>query len=78
MTVVGRDDPVKDGKLTKYAEKLCNKSYNPRLAMGVAEDGHYIVIMCEGRVKRSKGTQMAYLAQLLLDRGCTVGVNLDG
>ena len=69
---------VKDGKLTEYAEKLCNKSYNPRLAMGVAEDGHYIVIMCEGRVKRSKGTQMAYLAQLLLDRGCTVGVNLDG
>ena len=46
--------------------------------MGVAEDGHYIVIMCEGRVKRSKGTQMAYLAELLLDRGCTVGVNLDG
>ena len=69
---------VKDGKLTEYAEKLCNKSYNPRLAMGVAEDGHYIVVMCEGRVKRSKGTQMAYLAQLLLDRGCTVGVNLDG
>ena len=69
---------VKDGKLTEYAEKLCNKSYNPRLAMGVAEDGHYIVIMCEGRVKRSKGTQMAYLAQLLLDSGCTVGVNLDG
>ena len=69
---------VKDGKLTEYAEKLCNKSYNPRLAIGVAEDGHYIVIMCEGRVKRSKGTQMAYLAQLLLDRGCTLGVNLDG
>ena len=69
---------VKDGRLTEYAEKLCNKSYNPRLAMGVAEDGHYIVIMCEGRVKRSKGTQMAYLAELLLDRGCTVGVNLDG
>lgn len=69
---------VKDGKLTEYAEKLCNKSYNPRLAIGVAEDGHYIVIMCEGRVKRSKGTQMAYLAQLMLDRGCVLGVNMDG
>ena len=69
---------VKDGKLTEYAEKLCNTSYNPRLAIGVAEDGHYIVVMCEGRVKRSKGVQMAYLAQLMLDRGCTVAVNMDG
>ena len=69
---------VKDGKLTEYAEKLCNTSYNPRLAIGVAEDGHYIVAMCEGRVKRSKGVQMAYLAQLMLDKGCTIAVNMDG
>lgn len=69
---------VKDGKLTEYAEKLCNTSYNPRLAIGVAEDGHYIVVMCEGRVKRSKGVQMAYLAQLMLDRGCSIAVNMDG
>jgi exopolysaccharide biosynthesis protein len=69
---------VRDGELTDYVLTKANSSYNPRLAIGVAEDGHYIVIMCEGRVKRSKGTQMAYLAQLLLDRGCTVGVNLDG
>jgi len=69
---------VKDGKLTEYAEKLCNTSYNPRLAIGVAEDGHYIVVMCEGRVKRSKGVQMAYLAQLMLDRGCNIAVNMDG
>ena len=49
-----------------------------RLAIGVAEDGHYIVVMCEGRVKRSKGVQMADLAQIMLDRGCTLAVNMDG
>ena len=58
--------------------KLTNQSYNPRLAIGVAEDGHYIVVMCEGRVKRSKGVQMADLAQIMLDRGCTLAVNMDG
>ena len=69
---------VKDGELTEYAKSLCNKSYNPRLAIGTAEDGHYIVLMCEGRIKRSKGVQMAYLAQMMLDRGCTLAVNMDG
>ena len=69
---------VKNGELTEYSKSLCNKSYNPRLAIGVAEDGHYIVVMCEGRVKRSKGVQMAYLAQMMLDRGCTIAVNMDG
>lgn len=69
---------VKDGKLTEYAEKLCNTSYNPRLAIGIAEDGHYIVMLCEGRVKRSGGVQMATLAQLMLDQGCRLAVNMDG
>ena len=69
---------VKDGKLTEYALNLCNNSYHPRLAIGVAEDGHYIVVMCEGRVERSKGVQMATLAKLMLDRGCTLAVNMDG
>ena len=69
---------VKDGQLTEYAKTLCNESYNPRLAIGVAEDGHYIVMMCEGRVKRSKGVRMAYLAELMLKQGCTLAVNMDG
>ena len=69
---------VRDGELTEYSKSLCNASYNPRLAIGVAEDGHYIVVMCEGRVKRSKGVQMAYLAQMMLDRGCKLAVNMDG
>lgn len=69
---------VKNGELTEYARELTNTSYHPRLAIGVAEDSHYIVVMCEGRLKRSKGVQMAYLAQLMLERGCTLAVNMDG
>ena len=69
---------VKDGELTEYVREKANTSYNPRMALGVAENGHYIVIMCEGRIARSKGVQMPYLAQLMLDEGCTLAVNLDG
>ena len=69
---------VKDGKLTEYSLKLTNTSYHPRLAIGVVENGHYVVVMCEGRIKRSKGVQMAYLAELMMREGCTIAVNMDG
>lgn len=69
---------VKDGKLTRYSLELTNKSYHPRLAIGVVENGHYVVVMCEGRIERSKGVQMAYLAQLMMREGCTLAVNMDG
>ena len=69
---------VKDGQLTQYSLELTNNSYNPRLAIGVVENGHYVVVMCEGRIKRSKGTKMAYLAELMMREGCTLAVNMDG
>ena len=68
---------VKDGQLTEYLA-TANESTNPRLALGVAEPGHYVAILCEGRVKRSQGVQMAYLAELMQREGCTVAVNMDG
>lgn len=69
---------VRDGELTEYL-KTANSSYNPRLAIGVAEPGHYVVMLCEGRLKpRSCGVQMKLLAQLMKDEGCQVAVNMDG
>ena len=68
---------VRDGELTEYL-KTANTAYNPRLAIGVAEPGHYVVMLCEGRLKRSKGVQMAELGRLMLEEGCRVAVNMDG
>ena len=68
---------VKDGKVTEYLETAYD-SYNPRFAYGMVEPGHYVAMLCEGRLKRSKGVQMNVLAQMLLDHGCQVAVNLDG
>ncbi len=69
---------VKNGELTDYVLNKANSSYNPRLAIGVVEDGHYVVMLCEGRLKRSKGVQMAQLARMMQDQGCTLAVNMDG
>ena len=35
-------------------------------------------MMLEGRIKRSTGDGIGFLAEKLLDKGCTVGFNLDG
>ncbi len=68
---------IRDGQFTEYL-KTAHTSYNPRYAFGMVEPGHYVALLCEGRVKRSKGVQMTHLAQMMMDRGCTVAVNLDG
>ncbi len=74
---------VRNGELTEYIA-TANRSNNPRLAIGVAEPGHYVVVLCEGRVgksdklKRSTGVMMKNLAQIMKEQGCTVAVNMDG
>ena len=51
---------------------------NPRYAIGMVEPGHYVAILCEGRIKRSKGVQMQQIAQMMQERGCSMAINLDG
>ena len=68
---------VRGGELTEYLKKA-NTAYNPRLALGVCEPGHYVAMLCEGRLRRSKGVQMTVMAQMLKDQGCKVAVNMDG
>ena len=53
-------------------------SKNPRAAIGMVEPGHYVCIMCEGRLKRSGGVTMNQLALMMKSKGCTQAINLDG
>ena len=67
-------DGVIDGRLDR--EYL---SLQPRSAIGMVEPGHYVGILAEGRTKRSShGTGLKFLAEILLERGCTQAFNLDG
>lgn len=49
-----------------------------RAAIGMAEPGHYWAMMLEGRSKTSKGANVEFLAEKLLEHGCTEALNLDG
>ena len=69
---------IRDGKLNEEALKKDGTSHAERTAVGMVEKGHYFFMMLEGRIKRSKGDGIRFLAEKLLDRGCTLGFNLDG
>ena len=69
---------IRDGKLNEDALKKYGTSHAERTAVGMVEKGHYFFMMLEGRIKRSKGDSIRFLAEKLLDKGCTLGFNLDG
>ncbi len=68
---------MKDGKLTQQTYDA-GTSKNPRCAVGMVEPGHYVAIMAEGRLDRSAGVSISYLAKLMRAKGCQNAFNLDG
>ncbi|MBQ8159303.1 MAG: phosphodiester glycosidase family protein [Clostridia bacterium] len=50
----------------------------PRLCLGIVEDGHYIALLVEGRKTHSDGATLQTCAQILQDLGCDAALNLDG
>ena len=67
-------DGVKDDRL----EGGYYKSFEPRSAIGVVGPGHFKGIMVEGRNKRSVGAGLSFVADRLLEEGCTDAFTLDG
>ncbi|MEI3425990.1 MAG: phosphodiester glycosidase family protein [Christensenellales bacterium] len=66
-----------DGKVSERAYAN-NENKNPRCAIGMVEPGHYVAIMCEGRLKRSAGVTISYLAKMMRAKDCQVAFNMDG
>lgn len=51
----------------------------PRCAVGMFENGHYVAMMVEGRMgKESAGVSLPELYDLMRATGCTLAINLDG
>lgn len=72
---------IRDGELNTAALEQYGKSSAERVAVGMAEKGHYWFMMLEGRSswkKRSKGDGISFLAEKLLEKGCRTAFNLDG
>ncbi len=51
---------------------------NPRTAIGIIDDLHYLFVVSDGRTSYSEGLSLRELAQVLQDFGATVAYNLDG
>ena len=69
---------IRDGELNEEGLAKYGTSRAQRTAVGMVEKGHYFFMMLEGRIERSKGDTVRFLAEKLLDKGCTAGFNLDG
>jgi Exopolysaccharide biosynthesis protein related to N-acetylglucosamine-1-phosphodiester alpha-N-acetylglucosaminidase len=69
---------IRDGELNEPALKKYGTSHAQRTAVGMVEKGHYFFMMLEGRIKRSTGDGIRFLAEKLKDKGCTAALNLDG
>lgn len=65
--VVSEDDEV--GKA---------KTSNPRTAIGVIDDLHYLFVVSDGRTDESAGLSLLQLAEFMKELGVTTAYNLDG
>ena len=51
---------------------------NPRTAIGIIDDLHYVMIVSDGRTSESTGLSLYQLATFMQSLGVTTGYNLDG
>ncbi len=71
---------IREGNLSEWVQDPDkSRAKNPRHAFGMIEPGHYVDIMCEGRLgSRSEGVTMPQLAFLCQAAGCVEACDLDG
>jgi hypothetical protein len=51
---------------------------HPRTAVGVTRDGHFLLVVVDGRQITSRGATLREMAQLMMELGCVEAINLDG
>lgn len=51
---------------------------NPRTAIGIIDENHYIIVVADGRTSESEGLSLYQLAQVMQEHGAKTAYNLDG
>ena len=71
---------IEDGEIavTKNEEVGKAMASNPRTAIGIYEDGHYVFVVSDGRTDESEGLSLYELAEFLQELGVETAYNLDG
>ena len=54
------------------------KTINPRPAIGIIDDLHYVFVVSDGRTDESAGLSLLQLAEFMKELGVTTAYNLDG
>ena len=71
---------VKNGEISVSKNEEVGKSMasNPRTAIGVIDDLHYVFVVSDGRTNLSEGLSLYELAEFMKEIGVTTAYNLDG
>ena len=51
---------------------------NPRTAIGIIDENHYIIVVSDGRTSESKGLSLYQMAEVMKSYGVKMAYNLDG
>ena len=71
---------VEDGEITvdTNSEVEQSMSSNPRTAIGIIDENHYIIVVSDGRTSESEGLSLYQLAEVMKSYGVKTAYNLDG
>lgn len=71
---------VKSGKIAVSEGEEVGKamSENPRTAIGIIDELHYILLVSDGRTRESEGLSLYQVAEIMQKYGCQIAYNLDG
>lgn len=64
--------------VTKTEEVGKAKTSNPRTAIGVIDELHYVLVVSDGRTNESEGLSLYQLAEFMQSLGAKTAYNLDG
>ncbi len=71
---------VSDGKVVVSQNEEVGRAMaeNPRTAIGIIDNLHYVLVVSDGRTTASQGLSLYQLAQVMQQYGCVTAYNLDG
>ena len=71
---------VENGEVSVTADEEVDKAKtsNPRTAIGVIDELHYVLVVSDGRTDESAGLSLSQLAEFMQGLGVTTAYNLDG
>lgn len=71
---------VEDGEITVDTNSEVGQSMasNPRTAIGIIDENHYIIVVSDGRTSESQGLSLYQLAEVMKSYGVKTAYNLDG